>query len=70
MSHMLTVDENKVVLLCTVDYLQFKASDGAYCCCLIARRVFLQEVLSGGGKLNEHLGLSALLDQRLQDRIK
>lgn len=43
MSHMLAVDENKAVLLCTVDYLKFKASDGAYCCRLIARCVFFRK---------------------------
>lgn len=43
MSHMLTVDENKAVLLCTADYLRLEASDGAYCCRLIARCVFFRK---------------------------
>lgn len=54
---MLTVDENKAVLLCTVDYLRFKASDGAHCCCLIACCVFFRKPYQAEEKLNEQLGL-------------
>ena len=59
MSHMLSVGENKAVLLllCAVDYLKFKASDRAYCCCLIAGCVFFRKSYQPGGKLNEHFGL-------------